>query len=152
MFITMRINKLKCHQETDPPPQLHRIRKTPLLWTHLCIKTVCTLQLPSSSSKWVYDQEDFLMSRVLSYMRRLTRGENSESNEKCQMENVTRRVLLKTFLLVKLEVNTDGFGSPSVCWVEWTRLVKEVMLVVFLDMSIDFFASILLATHVASIY
>lgn len=55
------------------------------------------------------------MSSVLNYMKRLIHSEHFESNEKCQMENVTERVLLKKFLLMKPEINVDEFGLPSFC-------------------------------------
>lgn len=80
-----------------------------------------------------------LMSSVLNYMKRLIHREHFESNEKCQMENVTKRVLLKKSLLMKPEINIDEFGLPRVCWVEWTGLVGEVILAVFPWHAIEFF-------------
>ena len=56
-----------------------------------------------------------LMSSVLNYMTRLTHSEHFESNEKCQMENVTERVLLKKFLLMKPEINIDEFDLLNFC-------------------------------------
>lgn len=56
-----------------------------------------------------------LMSSVLSYMKRLIHSEHFESNEKCQMENVTKRVLLKKSLLMKPEINIDEFGLANFC-------------------------------------
>lgn len=56
-----------------------------------------------------------LMSSVLNYMTRLTHSEHFESNEKCQMENVTEKVLLKKFLLMKPEINIDECGLLNFC-------------------------------------
>lgn len=78
--------------------------------------------------------------------------ESFESNEKCQMENVTKRVLLKKSLLMKPEINIDEFGFPNFCWVEWTGLVGEVILAAFSRHASRVFSSILPATHVAYIY
>lgn len=55
------------------------------------------------------------MSSVLNYMKRLIHSEHFESNEKCQVENVTKRVLLKKSLLMKPEINIDEFGLPNFC-------------------------------------
>lgn len=38
------------------------------------------------------------MSAILDYMGRLIHGEKSESNEKCQMEKVTKRVFAQNIL------------------------------------------------------
>lgn len=55
------------------------------------------------------------MSLVLNYMKRLNQSESFEFNEKCQMESVIKRALLKRFLLMKPEVNIDEFGLPNFC-------------------------------------